>query len=172
MRTILGRIFRIARASTPSPKELYEKFKGRKTADDTEYDEASWDEFFRSGSNTDDDFHSSGQGSGDSSYGSSGYGSGGCDSSGYGSYSGSGSSSGASSSRFPQEVKDDLALFNLTPPSSLAEVKKARNREIKKCHPDRFHNNPEKQNSAKKMMQIYNAAYDRMKKYYAEQGAA
>ncbi|MBW1899805.1 MAG: hypothetical protein JRI61_12220, partial [Deltaproteobacteria bacterium] len=35
-------------------------------------------------------------------------------------------------SDYPRQVMEDLANFNLVPPSSLSEVRKARNREIKK----------------------------------------
>lgn len=67
-------------------------------------------------------------------------------------------------------VAADLAVFGLTPPSSLAEVKKARNREIKKYHPDRFQNDPERQRTAKEIMQTYNAAYDRLRAHYEGRG--
>jgi hypothetical protein len=43
----------------------------------------------------------------------------------------------------PQQVIDDLAVFGLTPPSSLADVRAARNKEIKKYHSDKFVNEPE-----------------------------
>ncbi len=64
----------------------------------------------------------------------------------------------------PDQIKEDLNLFGLTPPSSLDEVKKARNREIKKFHPDKFLQEPEKMETAKRILQIYNAAYDRLEK--------
>lgn len=66
----------------------------------------------------------------------------------------------------PQQVAKDLATFNLTPPSSLKAVKDARNREIKKYHSDKFVNDPEKLETSKEIMQIYNAAYDRLQAYY------
>jgi len=66
----------------------------------------------------------------------------------------------------PQQVIDDLAVFNLTPPSSLEAVRNARNREIKKYHSDKFVNDPEKLETSKEIMQIYNAAYDRLQAYY------
>ncbi|MFP4350617.1 MAG: J domain-containing protein [Thermodesulfobacteriota bacterium] len=68
--------------------------------------------------------------------------------------------------RVPQQVRDDLAVFQLTPPSSFQEVRSARNREIKKYHSDKFINDPEKLKASKEIMQIYNAAYDRLKTYY------
>ncbi len=68
----------------------------------------------------------------------------------------------------PQQVLDDLGVFELAPPSSLAEVKKARNREIKKFHSDKFMNNPDKMETSKQIMQIINAAYDRLEKYYEQ----
>ncbi len=68
--------------------------------------------------------------------------------------------------RIPQQVVKDLATFNLTPPSSLKAVKDARNREIKKYHSDKFVNDPEKLETSKEIMQIYNAAYDRLQAYY------
>ena len=69
----------------------------------------------------------------------------------------------------PQQVVDDLEVFGLTPPSSMAEVKKARNREIKKFHSDRFMNDAGKFDTSKQIMQIYNAAYDRLEAYYESQ---
>ena len=61
---------------------------------------------------------------------------------------------------------EDLAVFGLTPPSSLEEVRNARNREIKKYHSDKFMHDPEKFKTSKEIMQIYNAAFDRLGKYY------
>ncbi|MBU2514844.1 hypothetical protein KJ966_26290 [bacterium] len=63
-----------------------------------------------------------------------------------------------------KQMMEDLQLFNLFPPVKLEEVKKARNREIKKFHPDKFLQEPEKVETAKRIIQIYNAAYDRLKK--------
>ena len=67
----------------------------------------------------------------------------------------------------PVQVIDDLALFGLTPPCCIKDLRRARNREIKKYHSDRFMNNPEKLDTAKEIMQIYNTAYDRLKEYYS-----
>jgi DnaJ-domain-containing protein 1 len=69
-------------------------------------------------------------------------------------------------SAFPQQVVQDLAEFGLTPPSSIAEVKKKWKDEMKKYHSDKFMNDPEKFKVSKEIMQIYNAAYDRLKQYY------
>lgn len=66
----------------------------------------------------------------------------------------------------PRQVVEDLAVFGLKPPSNLEEIKSARNREIKKVHPDKFMNDPEKLEYAKQIMQTYNAAYDRLKAHY------
>ncbi len=66
----------------------------------------------------------------------------------------------------PQQVVEDLAVFNLSPPSSFKAVKKARKREVKKYHSDKFMHDPEKLETSKQIMQIYNAAYDRLKTYY------
>jgi hypothetical protein len=62
---------------------------------------------------------------------------------------------------------EDLAVFGLKPPCSFDEVRKARNREIKQYHSDKFLQDSEKLDTSKKIMQIYNAAFDRLKKYYA-----
>lgn len=62
----------------------------------------------------------------------------------------------------------DLSLFGLRPPASLEAVRRARNREIKRCHCDRFVNDPQKYAAAKEVMQIYNAAYDRLTAYYKQ----
>ncbi|MBF0227511.1 MAG: hypothetical protein HQK76_18855 [Desulfobacterales bacterium] len=78
----------------------------------------------------------------------------------------------SSFSGIPKQVIEDLTIFNLKPPSSLAEVKKARIREIKKCHADKFVNDSEKLKAANKIMQIYNTAYDRLEIYYNNKGAA
>ncbi len=69
---------------------------------------------------------------------------------------------------FPSQVVEDLANFNLVPPSSLEEVRKARNREIKKYHPDRHMNDPKNRETAKEILQIYNASYARLKKFYKQ----
>lgn len=69
-------------------------------------------------------------------------------------------------SGYPQQVVEDLGLFDLTPPSSLSEVKRARNQEMKKFHSDRFVNDPAKFQTSKEIMQIYNAAYERLRKFY------
>lgn len=66
----------------------------------------------------------------------------------------------------PPQVVADLSIFGLAPPSSLAAVKKARNQEIKKYHSDRFMNDPDRLDTSKQIMQIYNAAYDRLEAYY------
>ncbi len=66
----------------------------------------------------------------------------------------------------PPQVVEDLAVFGLAPPSSLAEVRKVRNQEIKKYHSDKFIHDPEKFTTSKEIMQIYNAAYDRLSEYY------
>ena len=66
----------------------------------------------------------------------------------------------------PQQVIDDLAVFGLTPPSSLAAVRAARNKEIKKYHSDKFVNEPDRFETSKEIMQIYNAAFDRLRAYY------
>lgn len=70
----------------------------------------------------------------------------------------------------PPQVIEDLAIFELKPPSSMDEVKRARNREIKKYHSDKFVNDPEKLGPSKEIMQIYNGAYGRLKEYYSSIG--
>ena len=71
-------------------------------------------------------------------------------------------------SRQPDQFVEDLSLFGLKPPSSLGEVKRARNQEIKKYHPDKYLNDPEKLDVAKQIMQIYNGAYERLKERFDE----
>ncbi|MDH5561063.1 MAG: J domain-containing protein [Deltaproteobacteria bacterium] len=63
-----------------------------------------------------------------------------------------------------QQFIDDLKIFDLSPPATSAQLKKARNREIKKYHPDKFQDDPEKKETAKQILQIYNLAYERLKK--------
>lgn len=69
-------------------------------------------------------------------------------------------------SQYNHQLVEDLQLFGLNPPSSLEEVRQIRNQEMKKFHPDRYLNQPEKMETAKKIVQIYNAAYDRLKKSF------
>lgn len=76
------------------------------------------------------------------------------------------SGTNASDSAFPNQVIEDLSVFGLKPPSSLAEVRRARNREMKKYHSDKFINDSEKREISKEIMQIYNAAYERLSAYY------
>jgi len=71
-----------------------------------------------------------------------------------------------SGSQWPKELVDDLAVFGLIPPSSLEEVKSRRNKEVKKYHPDRFHGEPEKLETAKQILQIYNDAYERLERRF------
>lgn len=70
--------------------------------------------------------------------------------------------------RPPDPVAEDLAVFGLVPPASLEAVRKARNLEIKKYHSDRFLNDPERFEISKQIMQILNAAYDRLERHYAK----
>ncbi len=66
----------------------------------------------------------------------------------------------------PQHVIDDLSVFGLTPPSSLDEVRAVRNKEIKKYHSDQFVNDPDRFETSTEIMQIYNAAFARLRAYY------
>ncbi|MFH2130435.1 MAG: hypothetical protein ABIK68_08680 [bacterium] len=69
-------------------------------------------------------------------------------------------------SKYSDQFIDDLQLFGLKPPSSLEEVRHIRNHEMKKFHPDKYLNQPEKVETAKQIVQIYNAAYDRLKRSF------
>ncbi len=66
----------------------------------------------------------------------------------------------------PSQVISDLSLFGLTPPSSLDEVKKVRNKEMKKYHPDKFMNSEGKSKTANEIAQIYNDAYKRLVQFF------
>jgi len=66
-------------------------------------------------------------------------------------------------SAYSVQFVEDLRLFDLEPPSSLQEVKKARNREMKVFHPDKYLNDPDKLEIANQIVQIYNDAYERLK---------
>jgi hypothetical protein len=68
--------------------------------------------------------------------------------------------------KWPQQVVDDLRIFGLKPPSSLEEVKKVRNREVMKYHTDKFTGDAEKEETSKRIMQIYNTAFDRLEEWY------
>lgn len=72
---------------------------------------------------------------------------------------------------YPKQIVEDLANFNLKPPSTLAEVKKARNQEILKFHPDRFMSDPARRETANEILQIYNASYERLKKFFQSQSS-
>ena len=77
------------------------------------------------------------------------------------------SGSGASHANgIPAHVVEDLAVFGLRPPGSLDEVIKARNREMKRYHPDKFMTEDEKVDAANEIAQMYNAAFERLKDYY------
>lgn len=80
----------------------------------------------------------------------------------YGNYSRTGSSN-EKKDPFPAQLVQDLELFGLKPPVTLEQVKKARNSEIKKFHPDKFQNDPEKADTAKQILQIYNSAFERIR---------
>ena len=67
---------------------------------------------------------------------------------------------------------DDLSIFGLKPPSSLEEVKKVRNREVMKYHSDKFSGDPEKEETSKRIMQIYNTAFDRLEEWYRNNPAS
>ena len=69
-------------------------------------------------------------------------------------------------SQWPQQVVDDLNIFGLKPPSSLEAVKKVRNREAMKYHTDKFSGDPQKEETSKRIMQIYNTAFDQLEKWY------
>ena len=84
-------------------------------------------------------------------------------------YSRSENSSGSGASTpydIPAQVVEDLAVFGLKPPGSLDELIKARNREMKQYHPDKFMTEDEKVEAANEIAQIYNAAFERLKEYY------
>lgn len=72
--------------------------------------------------------------------------------------------------RPPDPVAEDLAVFGLAPPASLEAVRKARNREIRKYHSDRFLSDPERFEISKQIMQILNAAYERLETHYKKKG--
>ncbi len=69
-------------------------------------------------------------------------------------------------SPFSQQLREDLQLFGLTPPSSLEAVRQVRNTELKKFHPDKYLDQPDKLETAKRIVQIYNTTYDRLKKHF------
>jgi hypothetical protein len=69
-------------------------------------------------------------------------------------------------SEFEPQFVEDLKLFELQPPSNLEAVKKARNQELKKFHPDKYQNDPEKMAIANQIVRLYNAAYERLRRHY------
>lgn len=77
-----------------------------------------------------------------------------------------GKTKNTSSPGMPQQVVEDLGVFDLTPPSSWEEVRAARNREVKRYHSDKFVNDPDRFETSKQIMQMYNAAFERLRAYY------
>lgn len=75
-------------------------------------------------------------------------------------------SSTSNSYGVPDQVVEDLAVFGLKPPSSLGEVVKARNREMKRYHPDRYMREDEKRDAANEIAQMYNTAFERLEQYF------
>lgn len=65
-------------------------------------------------------------------------------------------------SGFDDAFLKDLAAFGLTPPTTLAALKKARKEELKKYHPDRFHQEPQKAEAAHRIVQILGDTYERL----------
>ncbi len=147
MKDILERLYRIGRAAIPRPKWM-ERFIGPGISDEEFFQK--FKEFYGDGP-----WNDTGGNAGKNS--------------GYSADTGTGNK-GEEYPGIPRQVADDLAVFDLKPPSSLAEVKKARNREIRKYHSDHFVNDPAKYETSKKIMQIYNAAYDRLKDWYESRG--
>lgn len=108
-------------------------------------------------------FRGSSEGSGGGSHGSSRQGS--SSGSTQGSYGHSSRSTGGSTGQgLDRQYREDLAVFDLHHPTDLDQLKKARNREVKKYHPDRFQNDPVKQETAKEILQLINTAYERLRK--------
>ena len=66
---------------------------------------------------------------------------------------------------WPKDLTEDLAVFGLTPPATIEQVKGLRNKELKKYHPDRFNFEPEKLETAKQIVQILNQAYERLENH-------
>ncbi len=136
---VLERLFNIARANTLEYVESLEKYLGTEREREYSFSYDFEDETFTGSSSSYERTGSTGTGSGRPS----------------GNYSG-----------YPKDVLEAFATFDIKPPSSMKEIKNARNREIKKYHSDKFMNDPEKLAASKEIMQIYNAAYDRLKEYY------
>ena len=136
MASILTRLYRIARSAVPRPREK----SGRCPETGKDPKGAAFEGGRDSGPEGDGSRFDRGGAAGDPSAGPAG--------------------------DIPPQVVDDLAVFDLVPPSSLEAVRKARNREVKKYHSDRFLNDPERFETSKRIMQIYNAAYDRLETYY------
>lgn len=68
----------------------------------------------------------------------------------------------SASQEFDDAFLRDLAAFGLTPPTTLAALKKARKEELKKYHPDRFHRDPKKAEAAHRIVQILGETYERL----------
>lgn len=68
--------------------------------------------------------------------------------------------------KYPKQLTEDLALFDLQPPVKFKQVKEARNQALKQFHPDKFQTHPKKLETAEQIVKIYNAAYARLAIYY------
>ncbi|MDH3974125.1 MAG: hypothetical protein OEV42_07585 [Deltaproteobacteria bacterium] len=68
----------------------------------------------------------------------------------------------------PTQLEEDLQVFGLKEGAAWKSIKKAYRRESKKYHSDFHINDPEKKKIAHEIMLIYNAAYERLEKYYGE----
>ena len=65
-------------------------------------------------------------------------------------------------------IERDLEIFGIKQFENLNALKSKRNEILKQYHPDRFAHDEKKQDLAKEMIQIYNAAYERIVEHYRE----
>ncbi|BBM89576.1 hypothetical protein COTS27_01281 [Spirochaetota bacterium] len=65
----------------------------------------------------------------------------------------------------PTPIVEALAVFDLTYPTTLAEVTKKRNALLKTYHPDRFEHDTRKKDTANDMIQLINEAYEKARAY-------
>ncbi len=68
-------------------------------------------------------------------------------------------------------IERDLEIFGIKQFENLSALKSKRNEILKQYHPDRFAHDEKKQALAKEMIQIYNAAYERIVQHYQENKA-
>lgn len=70
----------------------------------------------------------------------------------------------------PEDVRRAYRVLELEPGADLAAVKKAYRRQQQRYHQDRFADDPEKEQKARRVSTEVNLAYERLQRYLKEHG--